>query len=116
MNKYKLENQLLTDLKDRLQEILNDNDNDLNKSLDILEDVIFEIVDNNVPIYSGDLLELVAEDRKFSFSEEKIETASIFDIIINSVTEYLSDIAYEFLNNAKVKYDFINDKAILKVV
>ena len=116
MNKYKLEDQLLTDLKDRLQEILNDNDNNLDKSLDILEDVIYEICDNNVPIYNNDLIKLATEDFNFAYSEEKILTDNIYEIIRNSVFGFLNEVAYEFLNNAKVKYEFINDKAVLKVV
>ena len=92
LTKYKLETQLIDELNERKPEM---------NGKEYFQDVINEIVGNNVPIYTSDLLDLVSEDLNFGFQGEfKIScdasNVDIFMIITNTVYEFLEKIAYKW--------------------
>ena len=92
VTKYGLANQLVEELNNRKNEMA---------GKEYFEDVIMEIVDNSVPIYNSQLLDLVCEDLNFGFQGEfKIfcdaGEVDVFMIIRNTAYEFLSEVANDW--------------------
>lgn len=93
ISKYSLKTDLIEELNSRKEEVLKHYTNG----------ILCEIIDNHIPIYNGQLLDLVNEDLNFGFQGEfKISCDSgdvdIFTIIRNNTYEYLDEIAQEWIN------------------
>jgi len=82
-----------------LKQDLNDNKADILKN-PYPEDRLHEYVDTNIPVYYSDQIDCLASDHDLaSVSDEGLlpENATVYDIIVASMYENLSSVAYEWL-------------------
>ena len=101
------EQQLLKNLyesvKERLQWHIDNNElqgMDRDQIIESLEDVRFEIIDGELPIYYSDMAKLLAENTNFATVDDEgilPENPSVWDIITASVHEFLSGEYFEIV-------------------
>lgn len=100
---------ILNDAEEEFKELIEDKDPQ--ERLDYLEqdephDDIFEIADSNVPVYTGDLLELAADNYDLAFNEPEIGPAfdgspTPINIIAANVFEGIEHHLWEWWNDNK---------------
>ena len=93
------EQQLIKNLNDSVKERLQWNiDNnelegmDRDQIIESLEDVRYEIIDGELPIYYSDMAKLLAENTNFAYVDDEgclPENPSVWDIITMSVSQFL---------------------------
>jgi hypothetical protein len=105
-NERDLLNNLSGSIKERLKWFIDNNEiegMDRDQVIESLEDVRFEIIDGELPIYYSDMAKLLAENTNFaSVYDEGIlpENPSVWDIITASVHEFLSGEYFQLVCDA----------------
>ena len=99
---YELKNNLKEELENLKEEILNE---------EYPEDRMHEITDSWIPIYNSDLAKLLADNPELGIIEDSglidLENINIFKIIQVSIYESLSQIAYEWLEEARSEAELL---------
>lgn len=49
------------------------------------EDILVELADQAVPVYTSDLIEVLASDSRLAFLDETIETDNVWDVLRQSI-------------------------------
>ena len=68
------------------------------------EDMLDEYIDSAIPIYYSDQIECLASDHDLATVSDPgllPENASVYDIVVASIYEHLSSIAYEWLQEVQ---------------
>tara|TARA_R100001443_G_scaffold41349_1_gene54784 strand:- start:366 stop:692 length:327 start_codon:yes stop_codon:yes gene_type:complete len=89
---HQLEKSLVDELNDNKKEIL---------EREYPSDILHEYVDGWIPIYNGDLIDVLGSDHTLSEIDDRgllPENPSVHDIIRTSIYERLINVAYEWLN------------------
>ena len=91
----------IEELKDRLEEI----DSSTHKFFIQEDDIIAEIADNNIPIYTYDLLQYASNNFAFIYANDLAGVnADVVKIIQCNIYEYLIEKLYNYINTEiKVK-------------
>ena len=91
----------IEELKDRLEEI----DSSTHKFFIQEDDIIAEIADNNIPIYTYDLLQYASNNFDLIYANDLSgENADVVKIIQCNIYEYLIEKLYNYINTEiKVK-------------
>ena len=94
---HQLEKDLIDELNDNKKEIL---------EREYPSDLITEYADGWIPIYNGDLIEVLSSDHSLSNVNDTgllPENPSVHDIIRTAIYERLIGVAYEWLNDNEEK-------------
>jgi len=94
---HQLEKDLVDELNDNKKEIL---------EREYPSDLITEYADGWIPIYNGDLIEVLSSDHSLSNVNDTgllPENPSVHDIIRTAIYERLIGVAYEWLNDNEEK-------------
>jgi len=93
---YQLEKNLIDDLNENKKEIINSV---------YPEDLISEYVDNWIPIYNSDLIEVLSSDHNLAYVNDVgllPENPNVHDIIKSSIYEKLNRVGFDwFIQNRK---------------
>ena len=77
-----------------------DADKDTIQNADYPDDMLHEYVDSTIPVYNWELAECLADNPSLAYPDDECllpEKANVWQILMVSISEQLSHVAYEWL-------------------